>query len=135
MGIDRIMVCEAVSNGVIVDAGSAITVDVMRKGDYQGGMIALGLRAAYEAYAKLSPALNVSFNFEVDLAKMAKNTPDAVSIGFLAPLIGYIENLGEPIMLTGGDARVLKHFLPNAIVDEELIFNGMKKLIHKGKEC
>jgi type III pantothenate kinase len=135
MGIDRIMVCEAVSNGVIVDAGSAITVDVMRKGDYQGGMIALGLRAAYEAYAKLSSALDVSFNFEVDLAKMAKNTPDAVSIGFLAPLIGYIENLGEPIMLTGGDARVLKHFLPNAIVDEELIFNGMKKLIHKGKEC
>jgi type III pantothenate kinase len=135
MGIDRIMVCEAVSNGVIVDAGSAITVDVMRKGDYQGGMIALGLRAAYEAYAKLSSALDVSFNFEVDLAKMAKNTPDAVSIGFLAPLIGYIENLGGSITLTGGDARVLKHFLPNAIVDEELIFNGMKKLIHKGKEC
>lgn len=36
MGIDRIMVCEAVEDGVIVDAGSAITVDVMRGGVYQG---------------------------------------------------------------------------------------------------
>ncbi|MDQ1297519.1 MAG: type pantothenate kinase, partial [Campylobacterota bacterium] len=30
MGIDRMMVCEAISDGVIVDAGSAVTVDVMR---------------------------------------------------------------------------------------------------------
>lgn len=135
MGIDRIMGCEAVENGVIVDAGSAITVDVMRNGVYQGGFIALGLRAAREAYAKLSPALDVSFNFEVDLAKMAKNTPDAVSIGFLSPLIHRIESAGEPIILTGGDAKVLKHFLPNAIVDEDLIFKGMQKLINKGRQC
>ncbi|MGZ8546445.1 MAG: type III pantothenate kinase, partial [Sulfuricurvum sp.] len=77
MGIDRIMVCEAIDDGVIVDAGSAITVDVMRDGVYQGGFIALGLRAAQEAYARLSPALSMSFNFEVDLTIMAKNTPDA----------------------------------------------------------
>ena len=95
MGIDRIMVCEAVEDGVIVDAGSAITVDVMRGGVYHGGFIALGVRAAQEAYARLSPALDMSFNFEVDLAKMAKNTPDALTVGFLAPLICKIESLGR----------------------------------------
>ena len=135
MGIDRIMVCEAIDNGVIVDAGSAITVDVMQNALYQGGFISLGLRAAGEAYARLSPALDVSFNFEVDLAKMAKNTPDALTVGFLAPLIHRIKELGKPIYLTGGDAVLLSRYLPEATVDEDLIFAGMKKLIEKGPKC
>lgn len=135
IGIDRIMVCEAIENGVVVDAGSAITVDVMDAGLYIGGFISLGLRAAEEAYARLSPALEMSFNFEVDLAKMAKNTPDALSIGFLAPLISKIESLEKPLYLCGGDASVLSRFLKGAIVDEDLIFKGMKKLIEKGVKC
>ena len=135
MGIDRIMVCEAVEEGVIVDAGSAITVDVMRGDVYQGGFISLGLRSAQSAYANLSGALDVSFNFEVDLAKMAKNTPDALTVGFLAPLIEKIQSLGKPLYLTGGDAVLLSCFLPEATVDEELIFKGMKKLIEKGVKC
>jgi type III pantothenate kinase len=135
MGIDRIMVCEAIEEGVIVDAGSAITVDVMSGGVYQGGFISLGVRAAQEAYARLSPALDVSFNFEVDLTIMAKNTPDALTVGFLAPLIEKIESLGKPIYLTGGDARLLSSFLTGARVEEDLIFRGMKKLIEKGVKC
>jgi type III pantothenate kinase len=135
MGIDRIMVCEAVEEGVIVDAGSAITVDVMKKGVYEGGFISLGLKAAQEAYARLSPALSVSFNFEVDLAKMAKNTPDAITVGFLAPLIQSIESYGNPIYVTGGDAHLLSSFLKESIVDGTLIFKGMKKLINKGSQC
>ncbi|TDA64125.1 type III pantothenate kinase [Sulfuricurvum sp. IAE1] len=135
MGIDRIAACEAIEEGVVVDAGSAITVDVMRGGAYQGGFIALGLRAAQEAYGRLSPALDVSWNFEVDLAKMAKNTPDAVTAGFLAPLIAQIQSLGKPVHLCGGDAKMLSRFFPDAVVDEELVFKGMKKLIEKGRVC
>jgi len=135
MGLDRIMVCEAIEDGVIVDAGSAITVDMMRDGVYQGGFISLGLRAAQEAYARLSPALALSFNFEVDLTIMAKNTPDAITVGFLAPLIQSIESYGNPIYVTGGDAHLLSSFLKEATVDETLIFKGMKKLIDKGSQC
>jgi len=135
MGIDRIMVCEAIDNGVIVDAGSAITVDVMKDGLYQGGFISLGLRAAQEAYARLSPALSMSFNFEVDLTIIAKNTPDAITVGFLAPLIQLIKSYGNPIYVTGGDAHLISSFLEEAIVDETLIFKGMKKLIDKGSRC
>lgn len=135
MGVDRIMVCEAVDEGVIVDAGSAITVDVMRDGVYQGGFISLGLRVAQEAYARLSPALATSFNFEVDLTIMAKNTPDAITLGFFAPLIQSIERYGNPIYVTGGDAHLLSSFLKEAVVDDTLIFKGMKKLIDKGSQC
>ncbi|MBD3806655.1 type III pantothenate kinase [Sulfuricurvum sp.] len=135
MGIDRIMACEAVEDGVIVDAGSAITVDVMDNGSYRGGFISLGLQSAQNAYARLSPALAMSFNFEVDLAKMAKNTPDAITVGFLAPLIEKIERLGKPLYLTGGDARALERFVNDAVVDHDLIFKGMKKLLKKGDQC
>ena len=135
MGIDRIMVCEAIDDGVIVDAGSAITVDVMRDGAYEGGFISLGLKAAQEAYARLSPALATSFNFEVDLDKMAKNTPDALTIGFLALLVHKIESLGKPIYLTGGDAQILARYFSDVFVDEVLVFKGMQKLIHKGSQC
>jgi type III pantothenate kinase len=135
MGIDRILVCEALSSGTIVDAGSAITVDRIDNGIYRGGMISLGLVSAQEAYARLSPALEVSFNFEVDLDKMAKNTQDAVTVGFLAPLITQIRGLGGPLYLTGGDAKILKRYLPEAILREGLVFEGMKKLIDKGAKC
>ncbi|HQS65821.1 MAG TPA: type III pantothenate kinase [Sulfuricurvum sp.] len=135
MGIDRVMVCEAISEGVIVDAGSAITVDVMHDGHYKGGFIALGLKSAQEAYAKLSPALSESFNFEVDLTIMAKNTPDAITVGFLAPLIDKINSLGKPVYVTGGDSVVLSQLLCDAIVDDLLVFKGMIKLIEKGQLC
>lgn len=135
MGIDRILVCEAIEDGVIVDAGSAITVDVMKKGVYEGGFIALGLNSARKAYGELSPALDVSFNFEVDLDKMAKNTPDAITIGFVTPLVEKIERLGNPLYVCGGDSVLLSRYLPHAVVDNELIFKGMKKLIDKGAKC
>ncbi|MDP3464211.1 MAG: type III pantothenate kinase [Sulfuricurvum sp.] len=135
MGIDRIMVCEAIDDGVVVDAGSAITVDVMKEGVYRGGFISLGIRSAQEAYARLSPALSMSFNFEVDLTIMAKNTPDALTVGFLAPLVHKIESLGKPIYLTGGDAQILARYFSDAIVDEVLVFKGMQKLINKGTQC
>ena len=53
MGIDRIMVCEAIDDGVIVDAGSAITVDVMSHGVYQGGFISLGLTSSARSIRKI----------------------------------------------------------------------------------
>ena len=135
IGIDRILVCEAINDGIIVDAGSAITVDSMHQGVYQGGFISLGLRAAQEAYTRISPALSMSFNFEVDLTIMAKNTPDAITLGFLGPLIQTIKSYGRPIYVTGGDAHIFSSLLKEAIVDDTLIFKGMEKLIDKGLQC
>jgi pantothenate kinase type III len=53
----------------------------------------------------------------------------------LAPLIEKIKSLGKPIYLTGGDAQLLSRFFTEAIVEEDLIFTGMKKLIDKGSKC
>lgn len=131
MGIDRIMCCEAVENALVVDAGSAITVDLIRNSKHQGGFIYPGFAAMEKTYKNISPALIVSLNFEIDLATMPKNTEDSISFGVIAPLVAYIRSLADklPIIITGGDAEKLHSFLPCAKVDNTLVFKGMKKII------
>lgn len=135
MGIDRICAVEAVKNGVIVDAGSAITVDVVRDDRFIGGFIYPGIRAMAETYAKISPALAFSFNFDLDLDIMPKSSQDAISYGFLKTLYSEVVSYNLPIILTGGDAAVLQNVFKDAKLDEKLIFDGMKYIIKKADKC
>ena len=131
MGIDRVMVCEAVQNGIVVDAGSAITVDKVVEGRHEGGYIYPGFKALQKCFKDISPALEVSFNFDIDLAKMPKNSEDALSYGAIVPLIRHLQELSKelPLFLTGGDAEKLLSFLPEARIDHALVFEGMKKIL------
>jgi type III pantothenate kinase len=135
MGIDRIAACEAVENGVIVDAGSAITVDVVQKGVFQGGYIALGLQASQKAYEEISPRLAYSYNFEIDLDTMPKNSQDAITYAQFGLLCRDVMHRSLPVYLTGGDAHKLKALCKGAEVDETLVFQGMKKIIQKAGLC
>ena len=129
MGIDRVAACEAVENGVIVDAGSAVTVDVVKNGRFEGGFIYPGIAAMAKAYGEISPRLAYSFNFEVDLDKMPKNSQDAVSYGYLRTLYGEVMRHEGPIIITGGDAERFAALFPGATVERHLIFKGMKKIL------
>ncbi len=125
MGIDRIVACHAITDGVIVDAGSAITVDVLKGGVFQGGFIYPGLKAFQNSYATISKALRYDFNTQVDTTKLPKNTQDAISYGFFAPLLKEIRSYDMETILTGGDAAILHRYLPDAKVDRHLLFRGM----------
>jgi len=131
MGIDRVMCCEALDNALVIDVGTAITVDLTRNGHHQGGYIYPGFLAMEKTYKNISSRLDVSLNFDIDLATMPKNTEDAISFGVIAPLVSYIRTLADklPIIITGGDAEKLQNFLPCATVDTNLVFKGMKKII------
>ena len=131
IGIDRIIACEAISNGVIVDAGSAITVDVVKDNIFQGGFIYPGLTSMNQAYRDISTLLDYSFNFELDLTKLPKNSRDAISYGYLKTLYSEVISYDMNIYLTGGDAKNFKKIFSNATVDEVLIFRGMKKILSK----
>ncbi len=135
MGIDRIMACEAVDEGVIVDAGSAITVDVVRGGRFEGGYIVPGLGALSEAYRRVSPRLDYSFDFELHLDKMPKNSRDAVTYGAVGLLARDVRSCGLPVCLTGGDAPKLLPLFPGARHDPLLLFAGMRKIIQKARPC
>ena len=125
MGIDRIIACEAVQNGVIVDAGSAITVDVVQDGIFQGGFIYPGLHSFRRAYASISEALDYELQTDIDLSTLPKNTPDALAYGFLNGLIKEIVSYKMDVVLTGGDADILKRHIPHSKKDDLLLFKGM----------
>jgi len=135
MGIDRIFAIESTSNAIIIDAGSAITVDLVKNGVFMGGFIYPGIRQMQKTYANISEALEYSFNFECDLDIMPKNSQDAITYGFVKTLYAEVMSHNMPIILTGGDALVFKKIFKDAKVDEELIFSGMKKIIKKAKLC
>lgn len=135
MGIDRICAVEAVENAVVVDAGSAITVDVVKDNEFEGGFIFPGVDAMRQTYQNISPALDYSFNFDLDLDIMPKNSQDAMSYGFLKTLYSEVVSQNLPIVLTGGNAIELQKIFKNAIVNENLIFDGMKKIIKKAQLC
>jgi type III pantothenate kinase len=135
MGIDRIMACEAIENGVVVDAGSAITVDVIKGGNFEGGFIYAGVRAMSECYKNISAALEYSFNFELDLDKMPKNSRDAISYGYLGLLYKEVTSYGMQVHLTGGDAKQFAKLFLDSHVDELLLFKGMKNIMKKADLC
>ena len=130
MGIDRIAAVEAVKNAVIVDAGSAITVDIVNNGVFSGGFIYPGIKAMKKTYNTISPALEYEFDFDIDVTKLPLTSQDSISYGFLKILYTEVVSHDLPIILTGGDASKLAKLFKEAKVDEELIFKGMQNLLN-----
>lgn len=129
LGIDRVAVCSAIEEGVIVDAGSAITIDVMQGGMHLGGCILLGLSSAIKAYADISPALNMMPDLSIELDLLPQSTKEALGYGILKGTIGMIEEISKEkqIYFCGGDGKFFSKFFPQSLYDETLIFRGMKK--------
>ena len=88
-----------------------------------------------QTYKNISSALAYSFNFELDLDKMPKNSQDAISYGYLKTLYKEVTAHDTKLFLTGGDAKEFAKIFPNAKVDELLIFKGMKKIMKKAGLC
>lgn len=131
MGIDRIVACEGIYDGVIIDAGSAITVDVVKDGMFMGGFIYPGTKVMSDTYSIISSALDYEFNYEIDLNNLPKNSRDAISYGYLKTLYSEVVSYNMPIILTGGDADKLKYIFKSAKVNKNLIFEAMKNIVSK----
>ncbi|MEA2027839.1 MAG: type III pantothenate kinase, partial [Campylobacterota bacterium] len=92
MGMDRKALALSKKNGIFIDAGSAITVDVVEDGTYQGGFILPGINAYLKSYADISPALNIELNPKISFNKLPKTTKDAISYGIIASIKALISN-------------------------------------------
>ncbi len=133
LGIDRQMACLAVNNGVIVDAGSAITIDLVQEGKHLGGCILPGLAQYIHAYQKSAKILGQPFKALESLEILPKNTRDAVNYGMILSVISCIQHLAknQKIYLCGGDAKYLSAFLPHSVCKERLVFDGMEIALKK----
>ncbi len=132
LGIDRIMACKSVKEGVVVDAGSAITIDVMENGVHLGGVIMPGLFSFKKAFGTISEVLKVEF-FLIDEKKLPNSTNEALNYGSLGAVKCLIEKLskGKKIFFTGSDGKFLSEMFNNSEFVEDLVFRGMLKTINE----
>lgn len=133
LGVDRRAACSAIYDGVIIDAGSAITVDIMYSGAHIGGYIMPGLDSYRKMYAGISPVLDKSIEPSVNLSALPQNTADAICFGAIKSIILMIKNTSrtKKIYFTGGDGKFFARFFENSIYDNTLVFKGMQKALQK----
>ncbi|MDD3323724.1 MAG: type III pantothenate kinase [Sulfurospirillaceae bacterium] len=131
IGIDRIASCLAVDDGMIVDAGSAITVDIMSSGMHLGGYILPGISAYEQCYKDISEKLNCRINPSIPLDALPQKTSDAISYGTIKPIILILQDTckDKTIFFTGGDGKFFSKYFQKSIYDKSLIFKGMLKVI------
>ena len=127
------------NNMLIIDAGSAITIDfVTRQGVYKGGNIAPGvkmrLRALHEYTGRLplveKEGETPSFGYDTETAIRS-----GVIKGICHEIDGYINEIRDKygdvlIFLTGGDEKNLKNNIKNRIfADKNLVAKGLNKIL------
>ena len=134
MGVDRRALCLSHDDGIFIDAGSAITVDKVCGGYYEGGWIMPGLEAMRRAYASISPVLDIVPDTTVELMRLPRTTAQQISYGIIAPIKALVEReSGDlPIYVTGGDGARIASLFSDAIFDESLIFRGLKRAMDRG---
>lgn len=132
MGVDRRALCLAHEEGIFIDAGSAITVDRVVGGHYQGGFILPGLSAYHRMYASISPVLDVPLE-PVTLDALPTTTRDSVNFGTIAPIIAIINTIRDslPLYITGGDGQTIAGYFDDATHDETLVFQGMQNALKR----
>lgn len=133
IGIDRIAACKSISDGIIIDAGSAITVDIMSGGVHLGGFILPGLQAYIFAYKNIAPILNQQINTNIILDALPQNTRDAISYAIIKSIILIIKDCSsnKKIYFTGGDGKYLSKFFQNSIYDKMLVFRSLQEVISR----
>ncbi len=126
-------------NCLVIDTGTAITIDLVTKdGIFMGGNISPGIRlrflSLHEHTAKL-PLLEPEGDFELLGSSTEKAIRSGILNGVKYELRGYIEELQNNysplrVILTGGDATLLSKYLqPDIIVDLNLIFAGLNRIL------
>jgi type III pantothenate kinase len=122
---------------IVVDAGSALTIDVLnQEGVHQGGYIVPGLKMAETALFSNTEQVKrydesvPTGNQYSALNKLGNNTVQCVEYGVINQHVALIEQVTRQypeykIMITGGDGDLLASFFPAATVDENLVLKGL----------
>ncbi|EAK0952712.1 type III pantothenate kinase [Campylobacter lari] len=131
LGVDRIAACYTIEDGVVVDAGSAITVDIVSNSIHLGGFILPGIESYKKSFASISSRLKHELNTQINFDAFPQRTIDALSYGVFKSIYLLIKDSAydKKLYFTGGDGQFLANFFDYAIYDKFLIFRGMKKAV------
>jgi len=144
LGVDRLAAAAGAilhhpgSDYLVIDAGSALTLDLLAGGAFSGGSISPGLsmrfRALHEFTGRL-PLLNVSKGFSFP----AKSTKDAITGGVVMGLVfeinEYIRTFEERYkklitVITGGDSEIIASLTCRKMLfHPDLVTDGLNYLL------
>ncbi len=140
MGIDRQIVCKYIKDGIIVDLGTAITVDIMKNGKHKGGFIIPGIEAYKSIYPSISQKLLFDFEKNTNLDKIPLSTNDAINYAIFSaitlPIKKVYEKYKVKVYFTGGNRDLLGEYFVDIPVKykKNMIFNSMKKIIKESNK-
>ncbi|MBT0826469.1 type III pantothenate kinase [Campylobacter lari] len=131
LGVDRVAACYTIEDGVVVDAGSAITVDIISNSIHLGGFILPGIESYKKSFSNISSRLKCELNTQINFDAFPQRTIDALSYGVFKSIYLLIKDSAydKKLYFTGGDGQFLANFFDYAIYDKFLIFRGMKKAV------
>lgn len=126
-------------NLLVIDAGSAITIDFVSKdGIYKGGNIAPGIKMRLKALHEYTGRLPM-IDKEGETPQFGHDTETAIRSGVIKGICheieGYINETREKygdvlVFLTGGDEKALKNHLKNRIfADKYLVAKGLNRIL------
>ncbi len=125
---------------IIIDAGTCITLDVVKKGSYLGGNISPGIRMKSQAmheYTGMLPKVDIVFNKQIIGTNTNKALENGIVYGTIWEIESFIARNKEAfsdirinVILTGGDAKFLaKHINCPVFVDENLVLKGLNEIL------
>jgi type III pantothenate kinase len=142
LGVDRwlgILAAHAKNSSasVIVDCGSAITVDlVTSQGEHLGGYIAPGLRLMREALEMKTASIKLGQIGYPENDFPGRNTVLAIKSAELAMIAGLVDHAkailrnydshGASLLVTGGDGEWLVAMLKDGVYQEDLVLDGLQ---------
>lgn len=138
LGVDRWLALLAANDMyrrplVVVDCGTAITVDVLGADMmHEGGYILPGFSLMHQALGVNTASVAVSGDRRGSIA-LGKSTEECVSNGVLMSVVALLKVLvrqwgeGDDLLLvvTGGDGRKLLPIFPDAQWSESLVLDGL----------
>ena len=141
LGSDRIVNSiegKKFKNCLIIDFGTATTFDIVKNGNYEGGVIAPGVKLSIKNLSQ-STALLPVFNLRNKQKSYGKNTKDALNAGFIWGYDGLINNIinkitkswkmNYKIILTGGYANLFKKIIQRkTLVDQNITIKGISRV-------
>ena len=141
LGSDRIanaIGAKKLKNCLVLDFGTATTFDVIKKGVYEGGVIATGVKLSIKNLSQAA-ALIPKINLRSNQKSYGKNTVEALNAGFVWGYEGLINNIINKIIsknkikykiiLTGGYANFFKKMIKrNVKVDQDITVKGLSNV-------
>ena len=148
VGPDRLctaaaVACEGVTDAIIIDAGTAVTVDILAGGTFAGGAIMPGLDMMLRSLSESTSALPlIRIEPRTVTATPGRDTVSAIRAGVLGAYRGGVGRLLDlsieqfadlpPVFLTGGDAGHLADTLsPAPRHYPDLVLQGLDCLYNR----